>query len=159
MSLKLVLVAPVVLLASLAGCKRGVSHDASDANPAGVVVLRISTDGEFLAYDPTELKCPAGARVRLIFHHAGQRIPQEHNWVLVVPGSRDAVAQESINAGEAQGYLARNDSRILAATPMCGPGADAVVEFTAPPPGVYPFICTFPGHAAEMTGTLCTFAP
>ena len=38
---------------------------------------------------------------------------------------------------------------------MAGAGETAEVTVTAPGPGSYPFLCTFPGHAvAGMGGTL-----
>ena len=40
------------------------------------------------------------------------------------------------------------------ATPLAGPGERMAVVFTMPPPGEYPFICTYPGHARFMQGTL-----
>jgi azurin len=119
-----------------------------------LVELKIATDGDFLAFVPTELSCPAGARVRLSFHHAGKRVTQQHNWVLVVPGATSAIEQAAIAAGAGSGWLPRGDRRILAATPMCNPGETELVEFVAPSPGNYPFICSYPGHGAEMRGVL-----
>lgn len=118
------------------------------------VDLRIASDGDFLAFTPDALTCPARAQVRLWFHHAGQRVMQDHNWVLVKPGAADAVEQAAIKAGEQSGWLPRGDRNILAATPMCGPGQTEMIEFTAPAPGDYPFICSYPGHGAEMRGVL-----
>ena len=45
--------------------------------------------------------------------------------------------------------------RVISKTPMAGAGESTEVTFTAPGPGTYPFVCTFPGHAvAGMSGTL-----
>jgi len=45
--------------------------------------------------------------------------------------------------------------RVISKTPMAGAGETAEVTLTAPGPGSYPFLCTFPGHAvAGMGGTL-----
>jgi azurin len=118
-----------------------------------LVTLQIASDGELLAFNPTELSCPAGARVRVVFHHTGQRLPQDHNWVLLQPGASDAIMQAGVVAGLSAGFVPR-DSRVLAATPLCGRGGEAAVEFTAPAPGDYPFLCTFPGHGAVMNGVL-----
>ena len=136
---------------ALGGCGRNGTVQSALSSP---IVLRVASDGEFLAFTPTELSCPTGERVRVIFHHTGQRLPQDHNWVLVLPGSADSVLQAGTVAGPQAGYLPRGDARVLAATPLCGRGAEAVVEFTAPPPGDYPFLCTFPGHGAVMNGIL-----
>lgn len=140
---------------TLAGCTRQLAAPA-DSEAASPIVLRVASEGEFLAFEPTELTCPTGARVRLIFRHTGQRLPQEHNWVLVLPGTSEAVMQAGMAAGQKAGYVPPGDARVLAATPMCGRGQEAVIEFTAPPPGDYPFLCTFPGHGAVMRGTLTT---
>lgn len=141
-----------VAAVTLAGCNRQVAAP-TEGEASSPVVLRIASDGEFLAFTPTELTCPAGARVRVVFHHAGQRLPQEHNWVLVRPGAAEAIMLAAPAAGQPAGFVPR-DARVLAATAMCGRGAEAVIEFTAPPAGDYPFLCTFPGHGAEMRGVL-----
>ena len=119
-----------------------------------IVELHIQTDGEFLAFVPPELTCRTGTHVRLVFHHAGKRIPQEHNWVLVKPGTVEEVDRAASAAGEAKGWLPQRDRRVLAHTKLCHPGDTAIVEFAAPPPGDYPFFCSYPGHRAEMHGVL-----
>ena len=44
--------------------------------------------------------------------------------------------------------------QIIAHTKLLGPGETDTIEFDAPGPGSYPFLCTFPGHVALMSGTL-----
>lgn len=74
----------------------------------------------------------------------------QHNWVLIGPGTADKVAQDSITAGAAKGWLALGPS-VLAHTKLVDPKKSDTVEFVAPTkPGDYPFICTFPGHAMTM---------
>jgi azurin len=140
-----------LLLGTITGCGKHHPDWASSAEP---FVLSIATEGEFLAFSPTELTCPAGAHVRLFFKHGGRRIPQKHNWVLVHPGYEQTVEKAGVAAGEASGWLRKDDRHVLAASPLCSPGGEAVIEFIAPAPGDYPFICTTPGHAAEMHGVL-----
>lgn len=62
--------------------------------------------------------------------------------------------QAGVTAGAANGFVPPHDQRVLAATPLCGRGGEAVVEFAAPQAGDYPFVCMFPGHGAEMRGVL-----
>jgi azurin len=116
--------------------------------------LSIATDGDLLAFKPTELACPTGAYVRLTLFHSGKYIRQEHDWVLTLPGASAAVAKAGLQAGESAGYLRRGDRRVLAATPLCGKGEHVSVEFIAPSPGAYPFICSYPGHDVFMRGVL-----
>jgi azurin len=127
---------------------------ASSGQTVTCVNLRIETDDDFLAFNPTELSCPAGAHARLTFHHAGARIQQEHDWVLLEPGTADAFMAAVYEAGEAHGWMPPHDPRVIAATPQIGPGASVTIEFTAPPPGDYPFVCTFAGHGEVMRGVL-----
>jgi azurin len=124
------------------------------AHAQSTVDLLVETDGDLLEYRQKELSCPTGAHVRLTFRHTGRYVSFEHNWVLIVPHSFDEVVAEAAQAGEANGWLPRAEPRILAATPLCGRGHEVSVEFTAPAPGDYPYICTFPGHAASMWGVL-----
>jgi azurin len=118
------------------------------------VSLTISTDGDLLAFKPTELGCATDTLVHLTFSHAGKYITQEHDWVLTEPGAADAVAQSVLAAGESAGYVPHGDRRVIAATKMCNKGERVSVDFIAPAPGDYPFICTYPGHAAFMHGIL-----
>jgi azurin len=116
--------------------------------------LSIATDGDLLAFKPTELTCRTGTLVHLTFFHTGKYITQVHDWVLTVPGAADSVAQALLAAGDAGGYVPHGDRRVIAATTMCNKGEHVIVDFLAPAPGNYPFICTYPGHAAFMRGTL-----
>ena len=123
------------------------------------VRLDISSDGDLLAFKPDSLTCVSGAQVHLVFHHSGKYITQDHNWVLVRPGTADAVAAAGLQAGEQHGFVAPGDSRVLAATQLCGKGQQVSVDFVAPAPGDYPFLCTNPGHGAVMHGVLHVTAP
>ena len=71
----------------------------------------------------------------------------------------DAVAAAGAKAGEQHGFVAPGDPRVLAATHLCGKGQQVSVDFVAPPPGDYPFLCTNPGHGAVMHGVLHVTAP
>lgn len=126
----------------------------SRADTAPAAKLYVESDGDFLAFKPVELSCPAGAQVTLTFHHAGSRIQQQHDWVLLQPGTADAFMDAVLEAGEKNGWMPPNDPRVIAATPQIGPGESVTIEFTAPPPGDYPFVCTFEGHGAVMRGVL-----
>ena len=133
----------------LCACARRSSPAATAA-----VDLLVESDGDQLAFKPNTLSCPTGARVRLTFRHTGRYVSFEHNWVLILPHTFDAVNAAALAAGEKQGWVPKGDPRILAATPLCGRGQQATIEFVAPAPGDYPFICSNPGHAESMWGVL-----
>lgn len=116
-----------------------------------VVDLLIESDGDFLAFRPDTLTCPRGALVRLSFHHRGKFLSARHNWVLVHPGQMEAVDKD---VEHTEGIISKDDSRVIAATPMCDKGGTAITQFTAPAPGNYPFFCSTPGHGECMNGIL-----
>ena len=115
------------------------------------VDLFIESDGDFLAFRPDTLTCPSGALVRLSFHHGGKFLSARHNWVLVHAGQMEAVDKD---VEHTEGIISKDDSRVIAATPMCDKGATAMTQFTAPAPGTYPFFCSTPGHGECMNGIL-----
>jgi azurin len=116
--------------------------------------LLVESDGDQLAFKPTELTCPTGARVRLTFKHTGKYVSFEHNWVLIRPHTFDEVNKAALAAGEKNGWVPKDDPNVIAATPLCTRGQQATIEFIAPAPGDYLFICTNPGHAQSMWGVL-----
>ena len=116
-----------------------------------MVDLVIESDGDFLAYTPDTLSCPSRAQVRLTFHHRGKFLSARHNWVLVHPGQLEAVDKD---VEHNEGIISKDDSRVIAATPMCDKGTTVMLQFTAPAPGDYPFFCSTPGHAECMNGIL-----
>ena len=92
--------------------------------------------------------------MKLTFHHAGTILSQTHNWILVKPGMAEAVDMDGMDAGEQSNWLKKDDPRVIAATPLIEKGASVTIEFTAPAPGDYPYICTTPGHSEDMHGIL-----
>jgi azurin len=122
--------------------------------PAPLVDLLVETDGDLLAFKPKELTCHEGDRVRLTFRHTGKYVNFEHNWALILPHTFEGVTAAAEAAGPENGWMPKNDRRILAATPLCGRGSVVMIEFVAPAAGNYPFICTVPGHGQSMWGVL-----
>lgn len=122
------------------------------ARPTQKVELQIGAVASTMTFDKSQLTVPAGAEVHLVLKDAlpGQLL---HNWVLVRPGTEAAVAAAGLPAGQAGNYLTPGPD-VLAFTPLAKPGATAEVTFQAPPPGNYPYICSFPGHYIMMKGTL-----
>ena len=127
------------------GCGPGQKSE----SPQKVVDLYVATDGDFIAFKPDTLTCPAGAHVRLTFHHAGRLVTVRHNWLLTRAEQLEALSKD---LGANDGVVAPNDPRVITATPLCDKGESVMVEFTAPPPGDYPFLCST--HPDDMRGIL-----
>jgi azurin len=82
------------------------------------------------------------------------QLAMQHNVVITKPGSNtDDVGLAAVQAGEAAGYIPQHEA-VLFYTPLAKPGETTQVEFTAPEPGDYPFVCAFPGHYATMKGVM-----
>jgi len=131
------------LLSTLLGCGR------SRQTEPKVVDLYVSSDGDFLAFVPDTLTCRTGATVRLTFHHAGRIISARHNWMLTYPDKLEALSKD---AEDDDGILPKGDPRVIVATPLCDRGMSVMIEFVAPPPGDYPFLCST--HPEDMRGIL-----
>jgi azurin len=76
-----------------------------------------------------------------------------HNVVVAKPGTEAQVANAGIQAGEAHDWV-KEGPDVLAHTPLAKPGETTSIVFRAPAAGDYPYICTFPGHAAVMKGVM-----
>jgi len=103
-----------------------------------------------LKFDTASFTVSAGAEVTLKF--ANVSTINQHNWVLVQPGTKDAVAAAGVTVGPANGWVPAGDARVIANTRLLDPGADAEVRFTAPAAGTYQFVCASPGHNFTMFG-------
>ncbi|HQV29913.1 MAG TPA: plastocyanin/azurin family copper-binding protein [Thermoflexales bacterium] len=123
---------------------------------AAAVVLELGTKGDELAFDKTTLSAPAGSKITIRFNNkAGAGSGMLHNVVVLKAGaSIDGVAADGIAAGEANGYVKPNDTRVLAHSKLIKGGENLDLTFDAPAPGDYIVTCTFPGHYVLMKLTL-----
>ncbi len=151
----LALISGAALLAACGGGGESQQQPQQPAGPKQEVSLEIATKGNELYYDKNELRAPANSRITLTFKNmADANSGLLHNWVLVRPGTSDAVANDGIAAGEANDYIKPGDNRVIVHTKMIKPGESDTITFDAPPAGTYDYICTFPGHAVLMRGKL-----
>ena len=122
----------------------------------GEVAVTVKTLAAQMKYDMQDFIVPPGAKVRLTLIN-GDEMP--HNLVVTKPASDKgmALAQTAWALGEKgmEMHWIPNDPRVLAATKTLAPHAKEELVFTAPTePGDYPYVCTFPGHAAAMNGVM-----
>ncbi len=119
-----------------------------------LVTVRVNAVVAALQFDFTEFEVKAGQKVKLMFHNPDH---QQHNLLIVKPGTADVVAAAAIALG-ADGFkkkwLPESDDILLATDLLEHKGKD-VLEFVAPQEaGIYPYVCTFPGHAGVMRGKM-----
>ena len=121
-------------------------------SPSGPAAINLGAKGNELAFDATELSVDSGAEVTLTFSNPSSA--NTHNFVVVQDGAKDAVAADGAIAGPDNNWVAPDDSRVIANTVLIGPGESTKLTFTAPAPGIYQFVCTFPGHNFTMFGEI-----
>ncbi|MCH1505860.1 MAG: Azurin [Verrucomicrobiaceae bacterium] len=116
------------------------------------------TGNDTMQYDKKAFTIETGEKVKLTFKNVGKlpKAAMGHNVVILKKGTNKvAYATAAITAGPAADYMpAANKKDVLVATKMLGPGEEVSVVFTAPAPGLYDYICTFPGHYALMNGVM-----
>ena len=122
----------------------------------GVLVLRVGTRPNRMAFDVERLAVKAGKPVEFLFENSDI---MPHNFVITLPGALEEVGL----LGEAtasqpdvlQRHFVPRSDKILLASKLLQPRQVEKLSFTAPTePGVYPFVCTYPGHWRRMFGAL-----
>jgi azurin len=126
------------------------SEEKPSVGSGAAVSLEIGTNGDALEFSESALSADSGSQVTLTFTNGSSAI--QHNWVMVKAGARDEVAAAGTAAGPGADWIPAGDDRIIAATGLLNAGASEEVTFTAPAPGTYEFVCTFPGHNFSMFG-------
>ncbi len=117
------------------------------------IVLRPVPDA--LLYDLRAFTVVAGQSVALRFENTDI---MPHNVVVTVPGALATVglaAEDMAADPDAWDRAFVPDlPEVLHASRLLQPGETATLEFTAPDPGDYPYVCTFPGHWVRMNGVM-----
>ncbi|MFS4467354.1 plastocyanin/azurin family copper-binding protein [Maribacter sp. 2210JD10-5] len=107
-----------------------------------------------LKFDKTELTVKAGEKVKLTFNNSDD---MPHNFVFVNPDKANEVGEAALKLGldgMEMSFIPKSDE-ILAHTNMVAPQDAESIYFTAPTePGIYEYVCTFPGHHTVMRGIL-----
>lgn len=129
-----------------------VKPTAAVTSESGSIELQISSaSSDELQFDTETLTASTGQQVVLTL--ANNAVTQQHNWVLVIDGTKDAVAAAGLTAGQDNNWVSPDDTNVIASTELLAAGESGQVTFTAPASGTYEFICTFPGHNLTMAGT------
>ncbi len=133
------------------------SASASTAPASGPRTVEITANDQ-MKYSVTAIEAKPGEELHIVLTNAGT-LPKEamaHNWVLLKPGSDYMAFSAAAATAKEQNYIPANlKDEIIAKIDILGPHQTGEVTFKAPDqPGEYPYLCSFPGHAALMHGTL-----
>ena len=123
--------------------------------------IAISCVPERMRFTIEQFAVKAGQPLKVIFTNPDAT---DHNLLFIKPDSLSQVgmaanemARDPKNANS-DFIPAEQQNLILQATPMIGPTRQAkvhVLRFNAPTkPGIYPYLCTFPGHWVVMRGEM-----
>jgi azurin len=124
--------------------------ETTETPPAAAGPIEIAAKGDGFEFDTNSITASSGTEVTIAFTNPSA--VNTHNLVIVEAGTKDLVAADGSAAGPTNNWVLPGDSRVIANTILAGPGESAEVTFTAPAPGTYQFVCTFPGHNFTMFG-------
>ncbi|HEY7157121.1 MAG TPA: PVC-type heme-binding CxxCH protein [Gemmataceae bacterium] len=123
----------------------------------GVRVLRLATVPEQMLFDKERLVVKAGKPVEILFDN-NDLMP--HNFVVTRPGSLEAIgalaeATATQPGAMERGYVPQSD-KVLLKSQLLQPRNSQRLRWKKAPeqPGVYPYVCTYPGHWRRMYGAL-----
>lgn len=120
--------------------------------------ITINADDK-MKFDVTTVAAKPGEKLHIVLKSVGTmpKTVMGHNFVVPKPGeSALEINNAAFNARATDFIPVEMKDKILAFTPLAGPGETVEVTFAAPAKaGSYPYMCTFPGHfAMGMKGTL-----
>jgi azurin len=115
-----------------------------------------------LRFDPPRFTARPGEWLELQIEN-GDTTHQPHNFLLLAPGTRTAVTEAALalatTAGAGQDFVPAHPA-ILFRSALLAPERQQTLVFRVPTePGVYPYLCTVPGHSAVMYGALYAGVP
>ncbi|HFA50274.1 MAG TPA: hypothetical protein ENJ95_14780 [Bacteroidetes bacterium] len=110
--------------------------------------------GNTLKFETEEFTVRAGHTITAIMDNTATNPALLHNVVMCNPKSNiNQLGLAAVKAGEENGYIP-DDERIKFVLPLAKPGKKTKIQFVAPPPGDYPFFCSYPGHFGLMKGVM-----
>ena len=120
----------------------------------GVRVIRLGTITDQMLFNKDRIAAQAGKPVEIVFENSDI---MPHNFVVTKPGALEEVGLLGESSSTQPGALERNyvppSDKILVASRLLAPRESQKLDFTAPTkPGVYPYVCTYPGHWRRMYG-------
>jgi len=128
---------------------------ATGAFAAEVQTITIRTLRAQMRYDTTDIDVRPGQKVKIVLQNDDD---MPHNLCMFAPGS-DVIAIANRQMERPDEAVRRNflpgDKSIWLHTKPVNPKESDTLEFTVPEKaGVYPYACTYPGHAAIMQGKM-----
>ena len=122
------------------------------AQPEKVTSITLKAVG--LQYDKVRFHVKPGGKVRITLKNEDD---MSHNLVVTQPGARLEIVDAAMKLGSEGSKVdfIPKSSKVLSCIPLLTPGQTESITFTAPKViGVYPYVCTYPGHGYVMFGAM-----
>lgn len=107
-----------------------------------------------LKFDVPRFTVKPGAKIKIVYTNGDD---MSHNLVITKPGARLEVVNAALNLdehGPEMSFIPKS-AQVLWSVPVLSPTQVKTLEFIAPKQvGVYPYVCTFPGHGFTMFGAM-----
>lgn len=146
------------LAKSLAAKLNAVERDAAleRLQNLDVRLIAIGTVSHRMIYDKEQIVVQAGKPVEFRFSNTDA---MPHNFCVVQPGSLQEVGELAEETGREPDAQDRHfipvTNKVLVSSKLLQPGESQAISFEVPTkPGVYPYVCTYPGHWRRMYGAL-----
>lgn len=113
--------------------------------------------GDNMRFDKELFRVKSGKKIRLILNNTSPKSigSMTHNVVVLVQGTDIADFADAVRTAKEEQYTPASVAPlIIAHTKMVAGGESDAVEFVLPKPGVYDYICSFPGHWGTMQGKI-----
>lgn len=112
---------------------------------------------ENMRFDKEMFKIKTGKKIRLIFKNTGapSNTAMAHNVVILKKGTDIADFADAVHNATNEQYVPSSvGSLIIAHTKLVSGGDSDEVDFAISQPGIYDYICSFPGHWGTMQGKI-----
>lgn len=106
---------------------------------------------DLLRFDVRTVTVKSGEQVEVTLRNTGNLKNHGHNFVLLKQGAEMGNFGRSDKSAISDTFLREV---AIAWTPVATAGTSTNVRFTAPAPGTYTFVCSWPGHQSLSKGTL-----
>lgn len=107
-----------------------------------------------LQFDVVRFQVKPGTKVKLVFKNTDE---MDHNLLITKPGAREEVVTAALEMGgdgPVKNYIPEMP-QILWSIPIVSADQSKSIVFTAPKEeGIYPYVCTYPGHGFVMYGAM-----
>lgn len=115
-------------------------------------IIEIESLGNQMKYNVIQIKANPNTKILIKFYNNANMDIMKHNIIVLNDESKiDEVGEAALKAPN----NVPNHPSIIAASDLIGPGESTELVVNIPnKPGIYPYICTFPGHYQVMRGEI-----